>query len=72
MGCEVQKKQQFYSHIVKPLKSLLQNMAATMFLQGLRRQLIGLNPRINIYHDLINTKILLPDDEVLDLNIVGY
>lgn len=46
-------------------------MAATMYLQGLRRQLIGLSPRTKIYHGLINTKILLPDDEVLEPNIAG-
>lgn len=47
-------------------------MAATMYLQSrLRRQLIGLNPRISIYCDLINTKILFPDYEVLEPNIVG-
>lgn len=66
----MQKKQQFSSHLVELLKPLSQNMADTVYLQGLRRQLIGLNPRINIYYDLINTKILLPD-EVLDPNIVG-
>lgn len=43
-----------------------------MYLQSrLRRQLIGLNPRISIYCDLINTKILFPDYEVLEPNIVG-
>lgn len=67
----MQKKQQFSSYVVKLLKPMSQNTAATMYLQRLRRQLIGLNLRINIYHDLINTKILLLDYEVLEPNIVG-